>query len=242
MLISTAGIVLKTVKFGETSLIVQLYTKELGRTSFIIHSVRKSKARYKSAMFQPLSLLDLEVQFRSNRALQRVKEVKWSATFTEIPFNIAKNTIAQFLTEVLDKTLKEQEKNEALFQFLHHSIELLDQYQAAVGNFHLVFLLQLTKWLGCQPQPNFSFGERAIFDLQEGKFTKQRPTHPYLLEMPLSEKWHQLSSISLLESHTIRLSKEQRWFLLQTLIKYYQLHVEGFKEVRSLEVLRTLFY
>ncbi len=241
MLIPTRGIVINTVKYGDTSLIARIYTEEKGMQSYIVNGVRKGKSRTQAAMLQPLSLLDMVVYYRPNKAIQRAKEIKFAYTFQSIPFEITKSTIALFMTEILHKTIREEEENKALFTFLFNSIQWLDQSSATVRNFPIVFLLQLSQWLGFHPQSNFNKGKNGYFDMREGLFVEMRPPHSFFVGMPLSRKLAMLIDANIMTHQEVKTSRGEREELLQTMLNYYRLHSENFKEVKSVAILKEVF-
>ncbi len=237
----TRGIVLKTVKYSETSVVAKVYTEKLGIQSYIINGVRSSKSKTKLGLLQPLSLLEMEVYYRENKSLNRIKEMKLAHTFSSIPFQVSKSALALFMTEILYKTLKEEEANKDQFAFIFESVKYLDQTEASISNLHLSFMVKLSRYLGFHPQNNFFYSDCSIFDLQEGVFTHRIPdTHLQYIELPLSEKLSKLIHLSLTNAHELSLVREQRQALLACIIRFYELHVAGFKEVKSLKVLQEV--
>lgn len=244
MLHSTKGIVLKTVNYSETSVIATVYTAQLGRQTYMINGVRSTKkSRTKAALLQPLTLLDMVVYHRMNKNLQRIKEIKLAQTFVSIPFDLVKSTIALFITELLYKTVKEEEANPLLFDFLYQFIVHLDTTKEAVGNIPLLFLVQLSSHLGFFPFLNFdtqSSPPLTIFDLQEGVFVSQTPNHEHYLALPHSQHLATLLQLATAQQHYLLLSKLNRRFLLQALITYYRFHVEGFTKMKSVHILEEV--
>ncbi len=204
----------------------------------MVNGVRSSKSKIKIALLQPLTLLEMVVYHRKNKDMQRIKEVKLAHPFSSLPFNVVKTSIALLITEILYKTIKEEEENKELFNFLFNYIVYIDQTEDALGNIHLHFLLQLSYFLGFHPQMNFDLKTSPFFDLKEGVFTSHKPAaHPHCLELPLSKYLYQVMTCPLPQLSTIKLSKVERRTLLQALLIYYRLHVEGFQEVKSAKIL-----
>ena len=239
MLQQTRGLVIRTVKYAETSLIARIYTEKLGLQSYIINSVRTANPTNKMVWLQPLTLLDMVVYHRKGKDLQRIKEMRPEYIFISIPFDTPRRLLALFIAEVLYKTLKEEEANTPQFEFLYEAVSYLDQSQQSVANFHLVFLLQLSRYLGFFPQNNFSTALN-YFDLREGVFTTQLPFHTDYAAPPLTDWLSQLIGLSLTQSHSLRLNRTSRKQLLQTLLRYYALHIEGFGELRSPDILEEV--
>ncbi|MBT7141721.1 MAG: DNA repair protein RecO [Bacteroidetes bacterium] len=237
---STHGIVLHQIKYLSSSIIVQIYTEKFGRLAFIIKGVRGKNAKIRANLFQPLFLLDMEIYFKDSRNLQMVKEIKNIAPFSSIPYDIYKNSMAIFLAEVLFKTIKEEEPNKNLFDFLFNSIKLFDTLENKFLNFHLIFLLNLSKYLGFYPNNNFS-EPLKYFDLMNGEFVANNSTHLYILNETLSFDFYKLLNISVNEQEDFVISNKTRNNLLATIIQYYSLHIASFKEVKSLEIFKQVF-
>jgi DNA repair protein RecO (recombination protein O) len=184
----TKGIVLRTVKYGETSIIVTIFTEMFGIQSYIVNGVRAStkKGAGKANLFQPSAILDLIVYHNELRNLQRIKEFKWSFLYQHILSDIKKNAVALFMVELLTKCLKQPEANEDLFHFAEDAFLHLDESNEMVtANFPLFFALHLAVFFGVLPNPlkgTFQDSENLYFDLKEGNFTCNQPDHPHFLE------------------------------------------------------------
>lgn len=238
----TKGIVIKTFKYGETSLIAKVYTEAFGLQSYIVNGVRKAKGKLKMGMLQPLSLLDMVVYHKDTRSMHRFKEIKPFYTFNSIPFHVAKSAIALFITEILFKTLKEETSDPQQFLFLEESIKYLDTTQASIANYHLSFLIKWSGYLGFHPQNNFFYTERPIFNLLDGEFTYKIPTtHNNYLQLPISYRLSELLKHELSESHNISMSNDERRTLLQSLVTFYCLHIENLATPKSLPILEQVF-
>ncbi len=240
MLHLTHGIVLKTLRFSETSVIAHIYTEKFGRLAYIINGVHAPKSKFKPALLQVLTPLDMVSYYKEQKNLQRLSEIKPLILLQSIPFNIIKSSIVIFLSEVLYRVLQESESNPPLFQFLLHAIIHLDQSTDSLSNFPIVFLIQLSAYLGFFPDNNFFYTERAIFDLQEGNFTHRLPDHPHHFGLPLSEAFAKALHTPLHEAHCLVITPSQRKALLHTLLHYYQLHISGFSETKSLKILEEI--
>ncbi|MBI9036713.1 MAG: DNA repair protein RecO [Bacteroidales bacterium] len=239
MFYKTKGIVIQRIKYSETSLIVKIYTEIFGLQTYIVKGVRSRKSKIKSNVFQNLSLLDLVVSKKEKSKINFLTEIRLAYQFTTIPFDIRKSSIVMFLNEILHKTIREEEPNQNLFDFLFNSIQLLDHQQKDFANFHLLFLIKLTKHLGFFPHQKQTEQFR-YFDLTEGIFIKGIPIHQYYLNTELSLILNDLLNISFEKINELKISKIQRMQLLEKLIDYYKIHVENFKEIKSLAVLQTV--
>ncbi len=229
MLHKTRGIALNYIRFRETSIIVKIYTEEFGIQSYIVNGVRSTKSKTnRIALFQPLTLLDLVVYHKSKeQTIHRLSEVRCSLPFRSLPFDFVKSSIALFMTELLVKTLREEETNLPLFQFLIESIVFLEETQEHYENFHLQFLAKLASYLG--------FGAETVREMEQ---ELNENLYPYKLEPAMRESLQ--AFIHLPFDYPGHLTRLQRSKLLDTLIFYYKIHLEGLGEIRSLEVLREL--
>lgn len=239
MLHHTKGIVFHQVKFSETSLIVKIYTELFGLQSYMIRGIRNKKSPIKPAQLQHLSIVDMVVYHKEKKDIQHIKELKIALPFKSIPFDIRKSSILIFLNEILYNVIREQEANPALFNFLCNTIQVLDIKEKGIADFHLHFLVQLTKHLGFFPRNNYS-KQTPVFDLQEGVFTNQA-LHPLLyIDEPLSKYFSQLAGLSFDDTESFSIPAEHRNNLLEYLLRYYTTHVPGMRPVKSHIVLQTV--
>lgn len=239
MLHKTRGIVLKTTDYSESSVVVQVFTEKFGLQSYLINGVKKPKAKIRINILQPLHLLDMVVYHKNNDGIQRVSELRQVPLFQSIPYDIVKSSITMFLNEVFYKSLKQHEPDEVLFQFLFNAIEILDRTESGLANFHLYVLLRLTRFLGFYPDTNQA-GEAAYFDLKNGTYERYQPPHLLILEPPFTKLWTDLLNATFSTLDSIQIKASERRVLLEKIINFYQLHVEGFGQVRSHEVLEEV--
>ena len=241
MIQKTRGIVLHFIKYSETSVIATIYTEKFGRQSFLIKGVRGKKSNIKANILQPLYLLEMEVYNKPNRDLQSIKEVRNAFVFSSIPHDIRKSSISLFIAEILYKTIREQEANAGLFDFLYHNIQLLDLKTEGIPNFHLYFLLQLSKYLGFYPTNNYSL-DKTYFDLQNGYFVASKPVHSYYVNPETSQNLSKILLFSDNQHAEVTLSYNQRITLLDKIVDYYYLHIEGLTNIKSLAILKEVFH
>ncbi|MDF2438138.1 MAG: repair protein RecO [Bacteroidota bacterium] len=239
MLQKTSGIVLHTTKYSESSLIVKLYTRDHGLQSCIINGVRSKRSKNKASLFQPLALVDVVLFINEKPGLQRISEIGIQQQYTSLPFDIIKSSIALFLNEVLSRSLKEAHQDEELFEFIKSSLLILDLTTENPSNFHLGFMLQLSRFLGFSPQGEFS-EKNPVFDLQEGKFMSLLPQHPHYITSMRSRLLSELLRTDYESLSSVRLDRTERKQLLHAIVLYFQLHINGFGSVRSLEVLEEV--
>ena len=240
MLHKVKGIVLNQVKYSDSSRIINCYTDKFGRQSYLVRGLGKKRAKNKSNYFQPFFMLEMEAYVKPKRELQSLKEYRIFFPLNSIPYNEVKRSLAFFLTEFLYKALKEEESNPVMFGFLENAIRYLDEAGAEKSDFHLVFLMQLSKHLGIFPENNYSENS-SVFDLLEGGFTSKIPLHSHFTEDPLSQKFHEILGTGFAEMEKLKLNKHLRGKLLSVIIEYYQLHLPGFGSIFSLDVLKELF-
>lgn len=239
MLIPTRGLVLRQTKYGETSLICTIYTEELGIQSYLVNGIRSTKAKQKANLLRPMSLLQMVVYYREGKNLQRIREMSHDYLYQSMLFDITKGAIGLFMIEVLNKVLKEESPNSDLFDFLHTHFMDLDQRGEGLGNYPLLFLLRLSSYLGFFPHADASPG--AYFDLEEGQFPMNRPFHPNYINRPQSDALHQLVRHVGYDEPPPTLKRGTRKVLLGDLLRYYELHVEGFHKVNAHAILETVF-
>jgi DNA repair protein RecO (recombination protein O) len=244
MLQKTKGMVLRGVKYGETSLIVTIFTEMLGIQSYLVNGVRSAtlKNPYRAGMFQPATLLDMVVYHSDRSNLHRIREFRLSRIYTDIYKNVHKNTVALFMVELLQKCLKQPEANPVLYEFIEDAFVHLDESDSQVAaNFPLYFTLHLAHFFGFRIQDDYS-EENSVLDLQEGGFVEGKPMHPNFLEGNLSV----ISSSLLKAQHpddlkSFFLSREQRYQLLDAYLSFYAFHQPDFGTLRSLPILHTLY-
>lgn len=239
MLLRTRGIALKVTNYSENSIVVQVYTEELGLQAYLINGARKPKAKIHVNLFQPLHLLDMVVYVKENGSLQRIKEAQASPASQSIPLDIVKSSIAIFLNELLYKVLRHQAPEPLLFQFIHQSVVWLDHTHEPLYNFHLCFLMKLSRFLGYLPSATPSI--KPYFDLADGIFTNYPPAHSYVLQEPHTSLFHRILKSSYENCKEIQMSQQDRLFLLEQIINFYKLHTENFGKLYSLQILKEVF-
>lgn len=238
MFLKTEGIIISSIKYRDTDLIVKCYTKSQGSISFMVKGVLKSKrGKFRASMFQTLSLIDIEMQYRNKNHLEYFKEVRIQYPLNNLQSDVYKSSIAMFLAEVLKSVIFEEEQNENLFDFIQRNIIHLDQ-SVNIANFHLSFLIKLSSFIGFSPHLPENEND-LFFNLQEGYFEQAEST--YTMSAENSDILKQFIKTDLQQSHTIKLKKAQRLAILKLLISYYELHVESFKKPKSLDVIESVF-
>ena len=239
----TKGIVLRAVKYGETSLIVTIFTELFGLQSYLVNGVRTSskKGSGKANLFQPTAILDLVVYHNELKHLNRIKEFKWSYLYKNIFSDVPKNAVSLFMIELLTKCLKQPEANTELFEFCEDAFIHLDESTGSVmSNFPLFFALHLPVFFGFRISDEYS-NKNSIVDLQEGMFVPERPDHFHFLEGKQAEITSELLKMMQPEElEQLKLNHDFRRQLLFAYETYYALHIQDFGTMKTLPVLREV--
>ena len=220
MLYKTRGIVFRFTKFGETSIIVNIFTELFGLQSYIVNGVRSKSAKGKIALYQPLTLLDLVVYHKENANIMRIKEVRCAYPYQSLTSNISKSAQALFLNEMLNKSVKEQSHTQELFDFLFEAFVKLDTQETGYENSHLIFLLKLSSYLGFEPQ--------LIEEVLQGR---------------LADKKEETILTELLKANFndyLVMTAIQRRNLLDLLLRFYATHIDNLGEIKSVQILREI--
>lgn len=238
MVTTTNAIVLSTKKYAEADLIVTCFTAAGGVKTYMLRGILKSKkGKIRTSHFQLLTQLEIESSHKNKGTLEYIKDVKIAVPYKTLHTDVVKSCLIMFLSEILTKTIREEEKNDALYHFLATSLILLD-LEDEYANFHIYFLLQLAMHLGFYPDDNAI--ELPYFNLQDGLF-QDEVTNIYCEKGQFIEDLKGFFGIKFDEAMSIKLTKSRRSGVLNLLLLYYQLHLQGFKKPKSLEVLQQLF-
>lgn len=239
MLSTTRGIVFKYLKYSETSIIVKVFTEKFGLQSYMVKGARSKRSKNKLAFFQPLNQVEIVAFQKENKSIKNLKEVRMLHTYQSIPFDIEKRSILMFLDELMFRSVKEETPNKALFEWLMNSLTVLDLTTKKVINFHLVFMMQLSRFLGFYPKQTPGQSP-SYFDLQEGQFCLTQPNHPQIVGKVVAEKLLEIHQTSFESSPELELTNDERRKLAEILVTYYRLHLPGFGEMKSLLVLKEI--
>uniref|UniRef100_UPI003216AB21 DNA repair protein RecO n=1 Tax=uncultured Draconibacterium sp. TaxID=1573823 RepID=UPI003216AB21 len=240
MQISSEGIVLHFIKYGESSVIATLFTREFGRQTYMVNAARSRKSKNKAGLLQPLYLVDLVAYQKKSSDIHRIKEIKSNHTYQNLPFDITKTTQAIFLAEVLYKTIHEQESYTELYDFIKNALLYFDLMEEGWANFHLYFLFRLTEYMGFMPDTT-KVGFEGWFDLRKGAVVPFEPPHPMFARKEATEYLIQLSQLKINELARLKISRSMRDYLLSVLLDYFQLHFDDLGEIKSLKVLQEIF-
>jgi len=239
MIITSNIIVLSKIKYKDYDLIVRAYTKHRGSVSYLIKGGLKSSKtnRAKSVYFQPLMQLSVEENYKPNQSLQYLKDIKANYLYRSLYTNVYKSAIVMFLSELMANVLKEEEQNEDLFHFIETAFQYLDT-EEQFANFHILFLLKLSRYLGFQPSE--SNDNSHFFNLRNGSFEATSKGH-YSISGKNLTLLKQLLGINFDEVYLIKMSTKERHEVLSMLLLYFELHLEGFKKPKSLTILSEVF-
>ena len=238
MLVQTKALVLHTIKYNDSSLIAHCYTKTLGKQSFLLKGVLSSKkGKIKKAHFQPLSLLEIHFQHKNKGGLNFIKELKVDPPYQTVYTAIEKNTIVFFLSEILYNCLQQEEADPLLFDYLKNALLWLDT-QREIANFHILFLIKLTQFLGFYPFAEND--ECRYFNLVSGCFTQDPPNEEFI-EGETVQHLKQFLGTKFAKVNLPKLNQQSRRELLEALIHYYEIHLHGFSRPKSLPILHQIF-
>ncbi len=238
MLVKTEGIVLHSLKYGEQRVIVDIFTREQGRLSFIVPVPRSERSKIKKQYLQPLTLLQLECDVRPQQQLQKLRDASLLQPLPSLLSDPKKLTICLFVSEFLYHALKGEQQNTPLFDYVRSSIEWLDGCQDNFANFHLVFLMRTARFLGFFPNLE---EEGDYFDLRGATFCSAPPLHRDFLLPQEAGRIRLLMRMDYPTMHLFRLSRLERGRILEILLLYYRLHLPAFPELRSVAVLQELY-
>ncbi len=234
------GIVLHTLKYGDTSMVAHLLTDTVGRQSYMVQGVRSSKGRgSKAALLQPFFTLDFEGVIPSHGEMHRFREMQSGILLRRTPFDIRRSTIALFCAEVIYRLVRDGESNSELFDFVWRSVEALDTIESGVANFHLWFLANLSRQLGFMPSGEWQSG--SWFDIAEGEYCSSFPSHGLVMQPHEAELLSRLIESDVMGLGDIELGRERRVGMLEALLKYYNYHLDSTYSVQSIDILKEIF-
>ncbi len=230
------GIIFKAIPYSETSLVLDIYTQEIGLHSFIVSGVRKKNSKL-GLLYRPMNLINFVAYNSAKSKLYRIKEAGYNHMYQNIIKDVKRSTMGMFMIDLCRNSIKETENNTPLYTFIYDSFKILDETKDLSHIYHLWFSLELTKYIGFYPNLS-SVSKDDIFDLAQSCFVYKNAIGKYTLHPALTADWKTLLT-STISDQNINLNHKSE--LLDAIIKYYQLHVHGFKELKSLEVCKMIF-
>ena len=241
MIEKTRAIVLHFFKFKETQFVVDFLTESHGRLTFLVKMSSKNRGVVKRQYLQSLMLLNLEFDYRPNLRFQKISNVEVACPFADIPFSPMKVSLSLFLAEVLVHATRCDQNNGPLFSFVFDSLVWLDNSKGSVANFHILFLMKLSFYIGVGPNISEASYDRPYFDLVGGEFVPLVPNHSHFLSQAESGILLQLLRLDYNTMHLYKMTRLQRNHCVEVILSYYKIHVPGFPDMKSLSVLRELF-
>ena len=236
----TKAIVLRRIKYGDSSLIVDMLTEKSGRVSFIVRIPKTQKGKLKKQLFQPLTLLSIVFDNHQRASLQHIRDIAIAYPYTSVTTNPFKASIVMFLAELLTYVTADEQRDERLFTFVEDSLKWLDSCPSDYANFHIVFMMQLSRFIGFWPNID-DYHEGDVFYLREGQFSSLVPIHNDFLSPEDSSLISRLARLNYRTMRLLTVNRKQRDRIIDAIILYYRLHVPGMPELKSLDVLKTLF-
>jgi len=240
MIVKTKGIILHQIKYTDSGIVVQTYTREYGRLSFLVKGLRNKKSGKHASLFQSLFIHDMVFYYKPSRSMQVLKEFSVSYSPSDIYMNIKKSCIAVFLGEVMNSILREESPHPQLYDFIDSSIRYFDACSTGYANFHIAFLIGLTSYLGFEPGKRID-PENCYFDMLNGTFVSIPPLHSDCADPEISDILSAFFNTSYELMDSIRLSGELRNKVLDTIIRYYSVHLPGLKKINSLDIMKEIF-
>lgn len=236
----TTGIILHQVKYSDSQSIVSIYTREFGRMSYMVRGANRKKSATRSALLQPLSIVEIDVSHNPKKDIQSIKDIRIAIPFYHIPYDPVKNGLALFMTELLQKTLKHSENDKELYNFIENSVCQLDKCEEGIGNFHLVFMAGLARRLGFAPDMLNDNGYK-FFDMMNGIFERSQPLHAHFLEGKQAETFKSIMELDYDCLNSLPMNRIQRAGVLTNFVEYYKLHLADFQSLHSIEVMHKLW-
>ena len=232
------GIVLHTLRYGDSSMIAYLFTDVGGRTHYMVQGVHGRRGN-KAALFQPMFAVEIEGVEQPRARMHRIREVRSLVPLASLPFDVRKSTISLFMAEVLYKLVREEEANEPLFDFILEAVLHLDRMQEGIANFHLWFLVRLSAFLGFYPGNEYT--ENDWFDIRDGVFVPSMPTHRICMDPSCSRLLCRLMECEADELPALRLARTQRGEFMEAMLAYFGYHFDSIHSVQSVSILREVF-
>jgi len=239
MLTKTEGVILKSIKYNDNSNIVTIFTKDFGRLTFFVRFSNSKKSNQTKQIIQPCYIVSINFDYNQSKDIQNIKEIELKNIYFDIPFNFAKTSIVMMISEILFQSIKHQNNDLELYNFLTESLTFLDIEKIEYLNFHLIFLINLSSYLGFSPENNFS-KTNCFFDLKNGIFIDYKAGDNVINEKDSYFFYLILVNESFFNKHLI-LNNSERRILLQKIIDFYSYHVEDLSKLKSLNILQQVF-
>lgn len=234
------AIVLGSVRHSDRASIVNVYTRTRGRMSLLVNAGAGKSARRSAAMVMPLAQIEFECDMAGTRELRRPKGMAFAYSYRNLYFSPAKNAIGIFMAEFLTRLLREADPDPLAFRYISESLVALDALPGAAANFHITFLAGLTTFMGIAPDLE-SYRPGAMFDMRSGVYTRMHPGHKDILTGDEARAPLLMSRLGYANMHRLRLRRADREAMLAGLLRYWGIHFPGTGNLRSADILSTLF-
>lgn len=234
------AIVLNTIDYNDKYMLTTVYTNTFGKVTYMIPKSKSKTARIRKSLFSPLAILEMEVEHQPSREIQRVKEARTLYPSYSISGSMIKTSVTFFLSEFLSKILRDTDEYPIIFRYLSDSIQILEESEKGLANYHLVFILKLSRFLGFYP--NFEdYSDGDYFDMVNGIFSRKQPLHSHYIDRTESKYLAVLSRINYENMSYFRFTRQDRINILNRMLEYYKIHLHDFQNLKSLDVLHELF-
>lgn len=239
MLHKTRGLVLNTINYNDKYILAQVFTESFGRVTYMVSKAKGKGTKVPRSLFSPLAILDMEVEHQALRDIQRIREARTDSHLYGIASDLTKTSMAFFLSEFLTRVLRDT-SDKLIFEFLDQSVQILDMTDKSIANYHLVFMLKLSHFLGFYPNLE-EYKDNGLFDMINGEFVTYQPLHRHFLNRQESKVLSLLARISYENMHHFVFTRQDRIIIINRIIEYYRLHLYDFPALKSLDVLHELF-
>ena len=240
MLLKTKGLVLNAINYNDKYSLIPIFTESYGRVTYMVSKAKSKNSKVPKSLFSPLALVDLEVMHQASRDIQRIQEARPLSYQYSIASRMDKTAMAFFVSEFLSRILKDTNDSKYLFSFLEQSMQILEATDRSIANFHLVFMLKLTHFMGFYPNLE-DYNENDLFDMINGEYTGRQPLHNHYLNRIDSFALSRLARISFENMHHFVFSRQDRITIVNKMLEYYRIHSSDFPSLKSLDVLHELF-
>ncbi|GHT77819.1 DNA repair protein RecO [Bacteroidia bacterium] len=240
MLQKTRAIVLYNMNYSDAYSIVHVYTEEFGVASYLTARAKSRKTKVPKSLFHALAVIDLEVEHQNLREINRIKEAKAHIPLISLLCNPVKSAISIFLAEFISKVVREIQPNKFLFDYIFQSLQVLDLTEKSFANFHLVFMIRMSQFLGFYPDAT-NYEKGMFFDLQNGIFIACKPNHPHFLHPGEALVFYYLLRMDYENMSNFKFSRHERKEIIERILEYYRLHLSTLPEIKSLEILHEVF-
>lgn len=240
MIVKTEALIIRTVKYADNKIIVDMFTRDQGKLSFAVKLANSAKAKMRRQLFQPLTLLYIEADINERQQLHKLREATILHPYSSLTLNMDKLSIGIFVSEFLYYALREESVNPQLFEFIADSLMWLDETTSSFANFHLVFLIRISRFLGFYPNVS-DYRKGYWFDLRNACFVASQPNHHEYLAPDEARPVQTIMRMNYANSHLFKMNRRERKRLLEVIIDFYRIHIPSFPELKSLDILTDIY-